>query len=337
MQGESEASRLLLHRRATRGEWKPEPPKPVAETRSLREALSVAIDQLQKSGPRFHKRMRCISCHHQSLPAIAVHAAASRGLTIDEAARKHSTEATLGMWAPSRENFLMGNCSIFGFLGNVSYGLLGFAEEGVKPNPITDAAASCLASLQWPDGRWEGADMRPPLAGRTPFVYTALAIRALNTYAVPARRTETAKRIARAREFLRTNSPGDTQGESFRLVGLVWSGASRREVERERKRLLALQQPDGGWSQRLSMPPDAYATGQALYALHASGLPATNKVYRRGIAHLLRTQLEDGTWFLRSRTLGFQPYFETGFPHGRDQFISAAATAWAVIALAYAI
>ena len=34
---------------------------------------------------------------------------------------------------------------------------------------------------------------------------------------------------------------------------------------------------------------------------------------------------------------GFQPYFETGFPHGRSQFISAAATSWAVVALAYAM
>ncbi len=115
------------------------------------------------------------------------------------------------MWAPSRENFHMGNCSLFGFLGNVSYGLLALAEEGVKPNPNTDAAASCLSSLQWPDGRWEGSDMRPPLAGRTPFVYTALAVRALDTYAVPAQRSETAERIAKARAFLRKNSASDTQ------------------------------------------------------------------------------------------------------------------------------
>jgi len=47
--------------------------------------------------------------------------------------------------------------------------------------------------------------------------------------------------------------------------------------------------------------------------------------------------LEDGTWFVPTRAFGFQRYFETGFPHGRSQFISAAATSWAVIALAYAL
>jgi hypothetical protein len=86
------------------------------------------------------------------------------------------------------------------------------------------------------------------------------------------------------------------------------------------------------------MKSDAYATGQALHALQAgAGIPATHEAYRKGVAFLLRTQPEDGTWYVRRRGFGFQPYFESGFPHGRDQFISAAATSWAVIALAGAI
>jgi hypothetical protein len=82
------------------------------------------------------------------------------------------------------------------------------------------------------------------------------------------------------------------------------------------------------------MGSDAYATGQALYALQSSGLTARDRVHQRAVSYLLRTQLEDGTWFVRSRAFGFQPYFESGFPHGVDQFISASATSWAVIALA---
>ena len=38
-----------------------------------------------------------------------------------------------------------------------------------------------------------------------------------------------------------------------------------------------------------------------------------------------------------SRAFAFQAYFETGFPHGTNQFISAAATSWAAIALGYAL
>jgi hypothetical protein len=97
--------------------------------------------------------------------------------------------------------------------------------------------------------------------------------------------------------------------------------------------LIALQRADGGWGQLPTLQSDAYATGQALMALGASGLSAKDPVYRRGVTFLLRTQLEDGSWFVRSRAVPIQPYFDSGFPHEHDQFISAAATNWATMAL----
>jgi ankyrin repeat protein len=341
MQGENEASAVLRKYGATQMWHAPTPPA-VSKPRAIGDAVRIALADLQKAGPEFHAKSGCISCHHQSLPAIAVRVARARGVEVDPGSARHPadsnpTAATFAMWAPNREVFLMGNCSIFGFLGNVSYGLLAMAEEGVPPNAITDAAVSCLGSLQLPDGRWEGGDIRPPLAGRSPIVYTALAVRGLKTYAPAGRRDETAAQISRAREFLRTAKSQDTQDESFKLLGLVWSEASPGEIGTQAQRLVSLQGKDGGWAQRSTMFPDAYATGQALYALHAGGFPASASVCRKGARYLLRTQLEDGTWFMRSRAVGFQPYFESGFPHGRDQFISTAATSWAAIALGYAL
>ena len=61
------------------------------------------------------------------------------------------------------------------------------------------------------------------------------------------------------------------------------------------------------------------------------------EAYGSGVAFLLRTQLADGSWYVQTRALPVQAYFETGFPHGRDQFISAAATNWATQALIRAI
>jgi hypothetical protein len=43
--------------------------------------------------------------------------------------------------------------------------------------------------------------------------------------------------------------------------------------------------------------------------------------------------MEDGSWLVRTRAPSFQPYFDSDFPHGHDQFISAAATNWAVMAM----
>ena len=56
--------------------------------------------------------------------------------------------------------------------------------------------------------------------------------------------------------------------------------------------------------------------------------------YQRGVEYLLSTQFPDGSWHVRSRAIKFQPYFESGFPFGHDQWISVAATAWAAQALA---
>jgi hypothetical protein len=40
---------------------------------------------------------------------------------------------------------------------------------------------------------------------------------------------------------------------------------------------------------------------------------------------------------VRSRSRPFQVYFESGFPYGKDQFISLAASGWATTALALAL
>jgi hypothetical protein len=59
-----------------------------------------------------------------------------------------------------------------------------------------------------------------------------------------------------------------------------------------------------------------------------------DNAYRRGVEFLLSNQFPDGAWHVRSRAIKFQPYFESGFPFGHDQWISTAATAWAAQAIA---
>jgi len=62
-----------------------------------------------------------------------------------------------------------------------------------------------------------------------------------------------------------------------------------------------------------------------------------HSLYRRGVQFLLSTQAEDGSWHVASRAAKLQPYFESGFPYGHDQWISSMATGWAANALALAI
>ena len=82
------------------------------------------------------------------------------------------------------------------------------------------------------------------------------------------------------------------------------------------------------------MESDAYATGTALHALLETGcLAPEDAASRRAALFLLERQEADGSWHVVSRSDPFQTYFETGFPHGEDQFISTSASAWATIAL----
>jgi hypothetical protein len=86
-----------------------------------------------------------------------------------------------------------------------------------------------------------------------------------------------------------------------------------------------------------AMPSDAYATGEALVALGESGAATlADSRYKKGIEFLLRTQTADGTWLVESRAVPIQAYFESGFPYGVHQWVSAAATAWATTAIALA-
>jgi hypothetical protein len=114
----------------------------------------------------------------------------------------------------------------------------------------------------------------------------------------------------------------------------VWAGHRPDAVRAAARALQSAQRADGGWSQLPTLESDAYATGQALAALTLSGvISREDPARRRGIEFLMNTQLADGSWFVRTRALPIQPYFDVDFPHGRDQFISAAATNWATRAL----
>jgi hypothetical protein len=55
------------------------------------------------------------------------------------------------------------------------------------------------------------------------------------------------------------------------------------------------------------------------------------------VKFLLSTQRGDGSWYVHSRAVKFQPFFEGGFPYGHDQWISSMATGRATPALAHAV
>jgi cytochrome c/ankyrin repeat protein len=300
---------------------------------AIHAAVERSLPLLQKTDVPFIQKTGCVSCHHNSLVASAVAVARRNGYRVDEAAatRQRVIVATyLESW---RERTLQ-NMFIAGQQDTISYLLFGLAATGHPSDVATDAQVLWLLRRQAQDGRWPVATLRPPIESNDIEV-TAMSMRAVQLYAPVTLRSEVQTAIARARDWLASTTATTSEERAFRVLGLSWAEASRALVIAAARDLLAGQHADGGWSQEPSMTADAYATGEALVALHQSGVVRRDDpAVRHGVDFLLRTQHEDGSWFVRSRAVPIQAYFESGFPYGADQWISAAATAWAVTALA---
>ena len=300
-------------------------------------AVTRSLTLLQASGRTWIEKSGCVSCHHQALPAVSVALARARGFSLDEEAARQRVEATLARFAPDREDLFQNPLGV-GIIGGgalgAGYALLGLAAANVPPNATTDAMVHFIIARQLADGRFHAPDPgRMPLEG-SDITATALSVRALQRYAPGGLKDEVSRRIQRARDWLLSTQPQGTEEKSYQLQGLAWADADKGEIAKRVAALTAEQRSDGGWAQLPSLSSDAYATGQALVALHQAGsVPISSTAYRNGIKVLLRTQFEDGSWLVVSRARGTQPYLESGFPHGTNQFISAAGTAWATSAL----
>jgi ankyrin repeat protein len=308
------------------------PPTP----RSVRDAISVAVPRLQHVDTVFLKTAGCISCHNNSLFQLTAAAVQQKGFRIDEAAVREQmtrTRAYLDSW---RERELQ-DIPIPGRVDTSAYILVGLAAAKYPADAATDALARFLKRRQLADGGWRVATHRPPIES-SDIAITSLVIRSLQTYAPAPLMTEYARGVQRAAAWLAQAQPKSTEDHVYMVLGLTWAGASRAAIRKAANALIAQQRADGGWSQIASLSSDAYATGQALTALAQSGaLKATDPIYERGVRFLLDTQLDDGSWYVRSRVIPIQPYFDSEFPHGKDQFISAAATNWATMALTWAV
>lgn len=310
----------------------------------VRPAVERAIAVLQKSGPQFVKVSGCVSCHHQSLPQMANALARERGLMVNEEIASQQVKATLANIKPMRGRALEGTDSFPDIPISVPYLMLGLAAEGYAPDENTAAMAHLVASKQMADGHWQALLLRPPMES-SHITGTVLSVRALQLYGTKdalatlpeAQRKLTVPlqdRVMRAREWLLRAKAETSEERAMRLLGLFWAQARPDEVGKAARAVLAEQQPDGGWAQLPGLATDAYATGQALTALRLSGaVAATDPAYQRGAAWLLRAQLADGSWLVRSRSIPVQQLKESGFPHGRDQWSSASGTSWAAMAL----
>lgn len=297
----------------------------------IKDSAQRAVSLLQASGPQFLKVSGCVSCHHQFLPQMTAAVARDRGLVVDSDSARAQTEATIAMFKPLREQMVRSKDRIPDPPISVSYALIALAADNYTADETTEAMARMIANCQLEDGSFQTLPIRTPIES-SDFSATALSIRALQLYG-----TDVEARVSRARAWLRAANPKSAEDRAMQLMGLAWANAAAEEIQQRAQALMKEQRPDGGWSQLPGLETDAYATGQALVALYWAGIPVSSTAYQRAIGFLLRTQFSDGSWLVRTRSFPVQRYKESGFPHGKNQWVSAAGTSWAAMALSFGL
>jgi hypothetical protein len=267
---------------------------------------------------------------------MTVALARRKGFTVNEEQAKKELGFALATEKPFFEQMRLGS-AIGGGADTVGYTLMGMSAAGYQADALTDSHIHYLSIYQYPDGAWRTTSYRPP-SEYSPFATTAVVLRAMRLYPLPGRQEEFAKRFALAKQYLLTHKAYSEEEHSMQLNALASAGATPGERAPFVMALKATQNPNGSWSQVPQAPSEAYATGEALYALHVSGaVPAKDPVYQKGVQWLLRNQLADGSWFVPAKTTPGQPHIDTGFPHGASQFSSSGGSNWAAMALLFTL
>jgi ribosomal protein S18 acetylase RimI-like enzyme len=305
-----------------------------AEEQRIESAVRRSVALIENSGSVYRRERQCFSCHHQALPVIALTEVRNRGFAIDEDQYRQQLEHTAKHLKRGHKNYLAGKGQ--GGRGDTAgYALWTLAAGEWPADEVTAAVASYLTGKEAKLPQWNPpSTTRPPTAG-SQFTSTALAIYSLQAYADEKQSDAVEARSDKARDWLLTAPAKTTEDQVFRLQSLSQLDVDSVQLKKLAQELLDHQREDGGWAQLPEQDSDAYATGTALVALEQSGaVTVSDPAFQRGVRYLLENQKEDGSWHVVTRAKPIQTYFESGFPHGKDQFISMAATCWSTMALA---
>jgi N-acyl-D-amino-acid deacylase len=257
-----------------------------ASSPQIRDAATRAVSLLQGSQKTWYSKINCHSCHHQFLPALAFQSAREHGVPVDEAiARADAAKAFAYADLDAAVQFR----DVVETTMDLSYALVAAHATGLRTNLALQVYVRAIAGRQDPEGNWDDIHQRPPQS-YSRFTQTSLGLRAIQLYSHPSQKADVWVRVARARTWLLSHTPRDTEERTWQLTGLGWAESPLADRAPLARTLLTLQRPDGGWNSLDGRDSDAYSTGEVLVALHdAGGISASDAAWRRGIDYLVRT------------------------------------------------
>lgn len=298
---------------------------------SARAAIDKGLAFLTKDALAWKKEHNCVSCHHASLVVWSMREAKGRGHAVDEAVL-----AELTKWVADSGDGTTSVPRPAGIPKALNTKAVYFAlalEVDPKPDALEqDGIKRYLGTVkrdQTDNGSWASwPETRPPIFGNSDDSMTAMASLSL----VPAAAGDTSAKSALDKGvqwLLQTKSDDDPQSIAMRLVLWKRLGRPAEECQSLVQRIGDRQNADGGWCQASGMASDAWATGQALYALANAEITPDDPVIARAHTFLIKTQRRDGSWPMTSRPI------KPGGEGSKSLIpITGAGSAWAVIGLA---
>jgi N-acyl-D-amino-acid deacylase len=276
----------------------------------IRKAIQKGLGFLEKDAAAWRKDRQCATCHHGTMTVWAMAEAKSRGFAIDSDKYKDVVTWTkerlkdIDKPRDTRPGWNMVNTPAV-FLATMA--LCDPKQDALSPDELKKIAGHLLRH-QEENGSWAWslapAKNRPPPVFESDEVVTLLAFAALGPQ-VPAdakEKSETRVGREKALAWLEKSDANDTtQAEAIRLFRDLREGKDGKDLQTRIERLVKRQNKDGGWSQVKDAPSDAYATGQTLYFLNLAGVKNSDPAVSRGVAFLVKTQKDDGSWPMKSR------------------------------------
>ena len=270
--------------------------------------VNATIDRglafLVKDALAWKKEHNCASCHHAGLVIWSMREAKQRGHIVDEQVLTELTK-----WVAESgdgKTSLPRPANIPKALNEKAVSFALALGANAAPDSVSRDGMKLLLTTvkgdQLENGSWASwPETRPPIFGNSDERTTALATLALLPAAATGDESAKLARDKGMRWLADTKTANDPQSIALRLV--LWQRIGRPSTEWESlaTRIKARQNVDGGWSQVDSIPSDAWATGQALYALAHTGIKPENPVISRAQAFLIKTQRSDGSWPMTSR------------------------------------
>lgn len=294
-------------------------------------AIDRGLAFLTADALAWKKEYNCASCHHATLVVWAMHEAKLNGHAVDEPVLAEMTkwqatsgDGKFGMARPASAPYAASPKAAY-----FAFGL------GLDPKRDAEAQAglkrllTTVESEQTENGSWSAwPETRAPIFGNSDESLTLLATLALLPAASEGDAEAKLARDKAIKWLTETKTDDDPQSIALRVV--LWNRLGRPAAEWEPlvRRIKERQNPDGGWSQTKDMASDAWATGQALYAIALARTKRGEPVIDRGIEFLVKTQRDDGSWPMTSR-----PTKPGGEGATTLMPITGAGSAWGVLGL----